>query len=575
MLTLKLGILPLQKKSYSTLHATASLFVRVVYIERFPLKKEYLGYIVIQKKMKQLTSIFLTIIASAFLQCKSLQHDKEKIRVETINSTKSDEHDDTDLLQKLISKGGTIYLNEIYNINKAIRITKDIRIIGDLHNSSGYSKIVMQNPDYSHVFIHDANVNLEISYIETTGKGLLDIQSNSPLIKINKCKINGNGINASPTIAIKHNGSKKSESHHINSFEISENNFNEVTVAFLDKITTDNLNFNDNVINNGINYVLRAESHLNEQQNNISFQRNIINGLTGRSKNKDKTVARVFQASALTNILYRNNIIKDVQATSSANYIYWHSGNLIFEGNECHNIISKTAAVHDKGIAENYTIKIKDNVFDQSGLNNKSLSYTNSKGINPSLGMININRANNVLIEKNEFIGLDSYALRISHPFHTSNNHSQLPKSIIFNRNTIRDINSSSVVLVSQSINYLNVTNNVVLGNIRNTRNQNRLAFIELIVTSAHKLAGIKNVTIDTNRIENSVKNYFLVFINNGYYLHKDLNDSKISNIEVSNNYVQNAKATVKFFKSSRAHMLSINNNNIVSKNSSYKEIKY
>lgn len=507
-----------------------------------------------------------------FTNCKTALQDTDK-EIQIVKKPNSALINDTNLLQNLVSAGGTVYLDDIYHITKPITIIRDVEIIGNANAEGGNSKILMNNSKYNQIFVTQSEAKCELKYIETQSKTLLQIDSDSEKIIINNCKVSAASNSERPTIAIKHSGNRNSKSHHIKFLKISNNIFENTTVAFLDKITTDSLNFESNIVNNGVNYILRAESHLNEKQGYISFQGNTINGLKGFNNKNDENVARVFQASATDSIIYKNNTIKDVEATSSANYIYWHSGHLLFENNTCANITSTTAAIHDKGIDKKYSTTIRDNIFDQSELSDQSSLNNKSKILNPKLGIININRAHNVQIEKNNFIGIETYALRISHPFNNTGNHAQLPSNISFESNTITNINNSTVILVSQAVSEFHIKKNVVRGVIKNDKS-NKLSFVELRVTSNHKLSGIKNIVVDSNRIDNSNNNYTIVFINDGNYIHESLNNRKIDNVLVKNNNVQNASSSIKLFKSTEVSNLIIENNTIQNKSQSYKKVK-
>jgi len=511
----------------------------------------------------------LLISLCLFIQCKSV--DQESIKNNTIkNDTNSSQTNDTRELQNLISKGGIIHLNDSYLITQPLTITKDTRIIGNSQATNGYTNIVMNNPNYDQIFRNESNVNLELSHIQTSSKGILEISSGAKEILINNCKVTNSLESNGPAIAIRVSKSKTPVLREIQNLKINSTIFENATAAFLDYVKTDSLIFDNNTVHNGINYVLRAESKLNEKQNYISFQGNTINGLKGWSKKSDKTVARVLQASATENIVYANNTIRNVKASTSANYVYWHSGNLFFENNRCSSIISNTAAIHDKGISKQYTTTIKNNTFNQSELNNQVLERVN----NPKLGIININRAQNVRVEKNNFIGLQTYALRISHPFPENGNHKQLPKNIVFDGNTLNQ-NENSAVLVSQSVDNLRITNNVIQDITEVNSKNKRQNLIELRVTSNHEQAGIDNVIIAENTIENRENNYSLVFVNDGNYIHKTTSSKrKVNNIQITNNQIEHAVSLVKLFSKSQVATLTINDNEITNRMQSYSKVK-
>ncbi|GGG17938.1 hypothetical protein GCM10011344_18200 [Dokdonia pacifica] len=445
--------------------------------------------------------------------------------------------DDTLALQKAVSMGGNILLGEEYTITDTINITKNTTINSAFTANPTHTLIIYDTPNMiSFVFTLQANVDVSIENVEIETNGLFELNSDASSIILRNNIVSNETLNAKTVIRNYNNIPRN-----IDSFIITGNHFEQVTVAFLDGTTSNELIFNDNVIRDCFRYLLRAESSADEEQGYISFQRNDIDGLRG---NNAGDVARVLQASASTTIDYLDNTIRNIEGTAAANFIYWRAGNLNFIGNHCFDISSGTGAIHDKGLSLEYTVTIRDNVFDQSNtdllvLPPEEFGGDNIIKRNPVLGIINISRAHNVNIENNEYLNLRTFALRISHPFTPTSDNSQLPENIVFHNNTVTNTNNKSVILVAPVVTNIDITNNCIDGlSNRRIETNHHPRFIEFSVNSSHPLAAVNDVVISRNTLIKVPRYAEMLWVNDGNFVCTSGTNipAKINDVVISEN---------------------------------------
>lgn len=485
---------------------------------------------------------------------------------------------DTEALQKAVSVGGNIGLGHSYKIDQTITITKETSITTTLGNQE-YSSIIYETQfdNYAFTFLGDASMSLEISGILINTNGLLRINTDANEINVHRNKVINNTTRMTQHAIVNSDLDGNDAINVISHFEIFDNDFERVSVAFLNRMKAGTLIFDSNRIDDCYRYVLRAESRSEEEQleqGYISFQNNIINGLSGFTLEEDddeeddysNEVARVLQASSSTSIDYKNNTIYDVSGCRAANYIYWSRGNLNFIDNECIGISSGTAAIHDKGLLDEYSVHIEGNIFDQTGVDLFENCEKTVIKPNPRAGIINIHSANNVVVENNEYVNLKTFALRISHPLigDAIGNQPNLPENISFNNNTVSNTNNKSVILVSPAVTGLDILNNCIDG-LSNTllETNHHPRFIEFSVNSTVALAVINDVLIDGNTMINIHNNSEMLWVNDGAF---DCSLSismpaKINNVLISNNAQVEGQSFVTFQVGSGIRNLSIDNN--------------
>jgi len=433
--------------------------------------------------------------------------------------------DDTEALQKAIKTGGTVLLGDAYSISKPMRITKDVVIKG---KDSGYTLINYRKPKGDQVFELSEKVDARIEHVETSNGGLLHITSGACNLLLTENRIINNterriyGISRGKTTGF----------FELDYFEISNNSFENITVAYIDRVISSSLIFEDNTATNCIGYILRSIINDQRVQGYISLQRNHITNL--RSGNNG--AARILQASVETTIDYRDNYIQNIHAEKSGNFVYWKKGNLNFINNTCLNISSSTAGIHDKGVSKKYMINIQGNTFDQS-----EVSYRLTNKPNPKLGIININAAHNVTIQDNVYSNLKTFALRISRPFSEKTKNGQIAKNIKFSNNKINNVDFKSVILVSQAVENFEISNNCVDG-LRNSQTKNNPRFVELLVTKPQ--GKIMDVFVKENTLHNIADNALLLRTNNN-----DLACNSITNVSCDSNTQMGGQAFVKILK--------------------------
>ncbi len=486
---------------------------------------------------------------------------------------------DTDALQKAVSVGGNIGLGYAYKIEHTITITKETSITTTLGNP-GYSLITYETPlsnNYAFTFLGNENIGAEISGIQINTNGLLRIGTDANTISIHQNKVINTTLKETQHAIVNSDFDGNNAINLISRLEVFDNDFERVSVAFLYRMSAEKLIFDANRIENCYRYVVRAESTSEEEQleqGYISFQKNVINGLSGivlppnddGEENISGMVARVLQASASTTIDYKDNIIRDVSGCRAANYIYWSRGNLNFIDNVCVGISSGTAAIHDKGLLDEYSVLIQGNTFDQTGEGLLESCIGNTILRNPKLGIINIHRADNVVIDNNEYINLRTFALRISHPLNADAIATQphLPENISFTNNTVSNTDNKSVILVSPAVTGLDILNNCIDGLSNSTIETNHHPrFIEVSINTPTLLAVVNDVLIDGNTVTNIHKNSEMLWVNDGTFdCPLDVNlPAKINNVLISNNGQEGGQSFVTFQGATGIRDLSIVNN--------------
>lgn len=486
---------------------------------------------------------------------------------------------DTDALQKAVSVGGNIGLGYAYKIDDTITITKETSITTTLGNQ-GHSLITYETPssnNYAFTFLGNENIGVEISGIQINTNGLLRIGTDANLISLHRNKVINTTSRETQHAIVNSDFDGNNAINLISRLEIFDNDFERVSVAFLHRMKAEKLIFDANRIDNCYRYVVRAESLSSEEQleqGYISFQKNVINGLSGivlppgddGEENISGRIARVLQASASTTIDYKDNIIRDVSGCRAANYIYWSRGNLNFIDNVCVRISSGTGAIHDKGLLEEYSVLIQGNTFDQTGEGLLESCIGNTILRNPKLGIINIHRADNVVIDSNKYINLRTFALRISHPLNGDAIATQpsLPENISFTNNTVSNTDNKSVILVSPAVTGLDILNNCINGlsnSIIETNHHPR--FIEFSINSTVQLAVVNDVLIDGNTVTNIHNNSEMLWVNDGTFdCPLDVNlPAKINNVIISNNGQEGGQSFVTFQGATGIRNLSIVNN--------------
>lgn len=486
--------------------------------------------------------------------------------------------DDTNALQKAVSVGGNIGLGYSYKITETILITKETSITTTLGNL-GYSSIIYETSSnsYAFTFLGNENIGVEISGIQINTNGLLRIGTDANLISLHRNKVINTTSRETQHAIVNSDFDGNDAINLIYRLEIFDNRFERVSVAFLHRMKAEKLIFDANNAKNCYRYILRAESLSSEEQleqGYISFQKNVINGLSGivlppdeeGEENISGRIARVLQASASTTIDYKDNIIRDILGCRAANYIYWSRGNLNFIDNVCIGISSGTGAIHDKGLLDEYSVLIQGNTFDQTGEGLLESCIGNTVLRNPKLGIINIHRADNVVIEDNEFVDLETFALRISHPLIADAIATQpnLPENISFINNTVSNTDNKSVILVSPAVTGLDILNNCIDGlsnSIIETNHHPR--FIEFSINTPTLLAVVNDVVIDGNTLTNIHNNSEMLWVNDGTFdcpLNVNI-PAKINNVLISNNGQEGGQSFVTFQGATGIRNLSIVNN--------------
>ena len=433
--------------------------------------------------------------------------------------------------------GGKLIFPKNVKIDTVVTIDESVWLYGDLN------KTLIVTDLFGDIFRSNAD-RIKVTNFKhvstTTNNTLLEPLGDCEYVEVSNNYFSPKDDNLSNYLVTLQTQTGGSPAININEIKICNNYIENSKVFYADTITSDNIEFLENIVLNSNQFVFRVNALQNDlsgsEAKKVYARGNVVTDINGAMVSKNLT-ARMFQIEALYCELYDNTLDGAVSIgdaglmfESAANFAYIKQGSYKIWDNKIKGVVSQfwqdqiASIIDDKatGSPDDY-IMIYDNVFDQSGVTHAQTPES----------CIRINESSNVSIYNNKFFDLKSFATR----FYCSVDTGNYPTNLSFTDNKIYEIDFPVPVQVFQNVKEVNISDNTIY-KISNTQGfsvnaemGNRIAGI---YQSFNNGFNIEDVIISNNTIMISEGTTFAATL----YVNVNAVTSKIKHVKIVGNNI-------------------------------------